>query len=38
MATNMDVLVIEDFVIHKDQQPGATAHGIDEYLANCELD
>ena len=38
MATNMDVLVIEDFVIHKDQQPGATEHGIDEYLANFELD
>jgi len=38
MATNMDVLVIEDFVMHKDRQPGATEHEIDEYLARFELD
>ena len=38
MATNMDVLVIEDFVMHKDQQPGAAEHEIDEYLARFELD
>jgi hypothetical protein len=34
----MDVLVIEDFVMHKDQQPGAAEHEIDEYLARFELD
>lgn len=38
MATNMDVLVIEDFVMLKDQQPGATEHETDEYLARFELD
>ncbi|HAB10290.1 MAG TPA: hypothetical protein DCE47_01220 [Planctomycetaceae bacterium] len=38
MATNMDVLVIEDFVMHKDRQPGATEHENDEYLARFELD
>ena len=38
MATNMDVLVIEDFVMHKDRQPGATEHELDEYLARFDLD
>tara|TARA_B110000014_G_scaffold251835_1_gene229482 strand:+ start:943 stop:2781 length:1839 start_codon:yes stop_codon:yes gene_type:complete len=38
MATNMDVLVIEDFVMLKNQQPGATEHETDEYLARFELD
>ena len=38
MATNMDVLVLEDFVLMKEEQPGAKQHAIDEYLARFELD
>ncbi|MBQ16090.1 MAG: hypothetical protein CMJ65_03085 [Planctomycetaceae bacterium] len=38
MATNMDVLVIERFVLLKDEQPGATEHELDEYLSQFELD
>ncbi len=38
MATNMDVLVIEDFVLKKEQQPDAENHGLDDYLARFELD
>jgi hypothetical protein len=38
MATNMDVLVLENFVLHKEQQPNATEHRIDEYLARYALD
>ncbi len=38
MATNMDVLVIEDFVLKKQQQPDAENHGLDDYLARFELD
>jgi hypothetical protein len=38
MATNLDVLVIEDFVLLKEEQPNATAHRLDEYLAQFALD
>ena len=38
MATNMDVLVLEDFVLFKEDQPGAAPHEIDEYLAQFQLD
>ena len=38
MATNMDVLVIEQFVLLKEGQPNATEHEIDEYLAQFNLD
>ncbi len=38
MATNMDVLVLEDFVLLKDQQPNAVAHPADDYLAQFQLD
>lgn len=38
MATNMDVLVLEDFVLLKEEQPGAKQHEIDEYLARFGLD
>jgi carbamoyltransferase len=38
MGTNMDVLVLEDFMLVKDDQPGATAHEVDEYLAKFSLD
>jgi carbamoyltransferase len=38
MATNMDVLVMEDFVLLKEEQPSAEEHEIDEYLARFQLD
>jgi len=38
MATNMDVLVMEDFVLLKEEQPTAAKHDIDEYLARFQLD
>lgn len=38
MATNMDALVIERFVLLKTEQPDATEHHIDEYLAQFQLD
>ncbi len=38
MATNMDALVVENFVLLKDQQPNAVAHPVDEYLAQFQLD
>lgn len=38
MATNMDVLVIENFVLRKDDQPDAKEHDIDEYLSSFQLD
>jgi len=38
MATNMDVLVLERFVLLKEKQPNATEHEIDEYLAKFQLD
>ncbi len=38
LATNMDALVLEDFVLLKDEQPGAKQYQIDEYLAQFQLD
>jgi carbamoyltransferase len=38
MACNMDVLVLENFVLHKEDQPAAKKHEIDEYLAQFDLD
>ena len=38
MATNMDVLVLENCVLLKEEQPGAEEHAIDEYLAQFHLD
>ena len=38
MATNMDVLVLENCVLYKDEQPKAKQHEIDEYLAQFDLD
>jgi carbamoyltransferase len=38
MATNMDVLVLERFVLHKERQPDAREHRIDDYLAQYQLD
>jgi carbamoyltransferase len=38
MATNMDALVLERFVLLKTEQPDAQRHEIDAYLAQFELD
>jgi carbamoyltransferase len=38
MATNMDVLVVDNFVLLKKDQPEATEHEIDDYLARFQLD
>jgi carbamoyltransferase len=38
MATDMDVLVLEDYVLYKEEQPRATPHEVDEYLARFQLD
>ncbi len=38
MATNMDVLVIEGFVLAKEQQPQLGPHETEGYLAQFELD
>jgi carbamoyltransferase len=38
MATNMDVLVLEHFLLRKADQPAAMQHEVDEYLARFELD
>ncbi len=38
MATNMDVLVLERFMLFKDEQPNAKTFPVDEYLAQFDLD
>jgi carbamoyltransferase len=38
MATNMDALVLGDFVLLKDEQPDAKSYPVDEYLAQFQLD
>lgn len=38
MACNMDVLVVGRFLMYKDEQPHATRHEVDEYLAQFALD
>ncbi len=38
MATNMDVLVLERFVLLKTEQPNAKEHEINRYLAEFQLD
>ncbi len=38
MATNMDVLVMENQLLYKTEQPDARQHEIDEYRAQFELD
>jgi carbamoyltransferase len=38
MATNMDVLVLEDFVLLKSEQPDKGDFGREEYLAQFALD
>jgi len=38
MATNMDVLAMENQLLFKQEQPQATQHEVDEYKARFELD
>lgn len=38
MATNMDALVVDNFLLLKKDQPQARRHEIDEYLAAHQLD
>jgi carbamoyltransferase len=38
MATNMDALVLEDFVLRKEEQPGAKENTLKDYLAQFQLD
>ena len=38
MGTNMDVLVIDNVMLYKDEQPDAKKHDADAYLAQFELD
>jgi carbamoyltransferase len=38
MATNIDVLVLEDLVLTKGEQPNATDYPVDEHLAQFALD
>ena len=38
LATNMDVLVLERFVLLKEDQPNAKQHEVDAYLAQFQLD
>jgi carbamoyltransferase len=37
-STNMDVLVLEDIVVFKDEQPQMKPVEINDYLAQFELD
>lgn len=38
MSTNMDILVMENQLLYKEEQPQAKQHEIDEYKARFELD
>jgi len=38
MATNMDVLVLENQILYKHEQPQAKQHEVDAYKARFELD
>lgn len=38
MATNMDILVVENFVLRKEDQPDAAPHQIDQHLAQFDPD
>jgi carbamoyltransferase len=38
MGCNMDVLVVGNFLMYKEEQPKARKHEIDEYLAQFALD
>jgi carbamoyltransferase len=38
LVTNMDVLVLDDFVLFKEEQPVAEEHLVEQHLARFELD
>ena len=38
MATNMDVLILENFILLKTDQPNATQHETDTHLSQFALD
>ena len=38
LATDMDVLVLEDCVLHKEDQPESARPKVEEYLAQFKLD
>jgi len=38
MATNMDVLVMQNQLLYKDEQPQAKQHQVDDYIAQFKLD
>ncbi len=38
LATNMDALVLENFLLLKEEQPAAEEHEIDAYLSRFQLD
>ena len=38
LRTNMDVLVMENQLLYKEEQPQAGQYEIDEYMARFELD
>ena len=38
LVTNMDVLVLDDFVLFKEEQPAAEEHLVEQHLARFELD
>ncbi len=38
MATNMDALVVEDYLMLKEEQPAARQHAIDDYLTQFRPD
>ncbi len=38
MATNMDILALERYVLRKEEQPGAKQYDISEYLGQFQLD
>lgn len=38
LATNIDVLVLESFVLHKEQQPKLSPEQVDDYLKQFSLD
>ena len=38
VSTDMDILVLENFVLFKEEQPKSTLSAKEEYLASFELD
>jgi carbamoyltransferase len=38
MATDMDVLVMQNQLLYKSEQPKAKQHSVDKYIAQFQLD